>query len=211
MPSVLVFGDSIAWGYYDKEGGWVERLKKLFIERMIAEDDFDYPVYNLSISGNDTKDLLERFEFETSQRTKEEKIGVIIFGIGINDSQIINKSKKPLIPKQELQKNIKSLIASSRRFTDNILFIGLNPVDESKVNPVPWRPEISYINEYVEEYNETIKAVCKENKVHFIDFFKEWMNSDYKSLLEDGAHPNSEGHKKIFEIVRDYLTENKIV
>jgi len=30
-------------------------------------------------------------------------------------------------------------------------------------------------------------------------------------LLEDGLHPNSEGHKKIFESVKEFLIKNKII
>lgn len=29
--------------------------------------------------------------------------------------------------------------------------------------------------------------------------------------LEDGLHPNSEGHKKMFIRVKDFLIENKII
>jgi len=34
---------------------------------------------------------------------------------------------------------------------------------------------------------------------------------DYKGLLEDGLHPNSTGHKKIYEIVKGFLVENRII
>ena len=48
----------------------------------------------------------------------------------------------------------------------------------------------------------------------FFSFFyilNDFLDKDYKRLLEDGAHPNSEGHEKIFETVKDFLIQNKIV
>ncbi|MFH1473348.1 MAG: GDSL-type esterase/lipase family protein [Candidatus Aenigmatarchaeota archaeon] len=117
MARLLVFGDSIAWGYYDIEGGWVERLKRFFMEKMLSGDSSGFAVYNLSISGDYTKDLLDRFRSETKQRTEEEEGGeIIIFNIGINDSQILNKSGKHVISKDELKRNIKKLIDLPRKF-----------------------------------------------------------------------------------------------
>ena len=45
----------------------------------------------------------------------------------------------------------------------------------------------------------------------FIDFFGEWTKIVYKPLLDDGLHPNTEGHKKIFERVKAFLLEKKIL
>lgn len=208
MTRIFVFGDSIAYGYYDIEGGWTERLKKFFIEKVISDENYDYSVYNMSISGDCTRDVLERFEFEMKQRTKDEEGEIIIFAIGANDTQILNKNEKTIVSPVELENNIKKLIFLSRKFSNKILFVGLTPVDDERMTPVPWRTDISYNNKYIESYNEIIKNTCKENKVPFIDFFKSWFKSNYKDLLEDGAHPNTEGHKKIFETIKDYLEEN---
>lgn len=101
-----------------------------------------------------------------------------------------------------------SCIALAR---SQIIFIGLIPVDEKKTLPIPWGTDVNYKNEYVSKYNEIIKSVCQENNIQFIEMFEEFMKLDYKKLLEDGLHPNSEGHQKIFEIVKDFLIENKII
>jgi lysophospholipase L1-like esterase len=45
----------------------------------------------------------------------------------------------------------------------------------------------------------------------FIEIFENWKKISYESLLYDGLHPNSEGHKKIFETVKNYLVKNKII
>ena len=213
MARILVFGDSIVYGAWDKEkeGGWVHRLRKFLDEKYLTDHNFDYPTYNLGISGDTTEDLLERFEFETKQRVEEGEEMIIIFQIGINDSQWLLSQNNFRVPPEKFKENIQKLINIAQKFTSKTVFLGLTPVEDRKVNPIPWAPEKSYRNEYVEEYNKIIKSTCSKNKIPFIEIFEEWVKSDYKNLLEDGAHPNSEGHKKIFETVKDFLIQNKII
>ena len=57
-----------------------------------------------------------------------------------------------------------------------------------------------------------IKNTCKENNLLFIDTFTSFAGKDYQKLLTpDGIHPNSEGHKFIFEIVKNELEKNNLI
>jgi lysophospholipase L1-like esterase len=85
--------------------------------------------------------------------------------------------------------------------------VGLSFIEENKLTPLPWREDAFYYLKNVEEYNNAIKDICENNKLYFIDMF----NLLKKGDLDDGLHPNSRGHKKIFEKVKDYLMENKII
>ena len=138
--------------------------------------------------------------------TKDEEI-VVIFEIGINDSQ----TGKIGINAELFESNIKKLYKVTSKFSSKIIFIGLNSIDELKTNPIPWDENMFYTNERIETYNNIIKSTCKEKQVYFIDIFDEFNKTDYKKLLEDGLHPNSMGHHKMFEVVRDFLTEKGIV
>ena len=90
---IFCFGDSITYGKWDAEHcGWVQRLRRFLDKNW--EIYGDNLVYNLGVSGDTTKNLLTRFEFEIEQRLKEEKEEVlIIFYIGINDSLFFLKGK----------------------------------------------------------------------------------------------------------------------
>ena len=213
MARILVFGDSIVYGAWDreKEGGWVQRLRKLLDEKHFIESDFDYSVYNLGVSGNTTGELLERFEFETKQRVEEGEEMIIIFQIGINDSQFVISQNGLRTLSEKFRENIKELISSAKKFSSKVIFIGLTPVNEEKTTPIPWNPDKIYKNENIKRNDEIIKSVCKKNNIYFVEIFEKWLKSDYKNLLEDGLHPNSEGHKKIVEDVRDFLIKNKII
>lgn len=214
MARFLIFGDSIAYGCWDKEGGWTVRLRKYLDEIYFSnqKESESYRVYNLAIDGSTTQEVLTRVEFEIQQiRFETDKQFVLIFAVGINDSQVITSDNSPRVEEKEFKNNIMKLINIGTKNSAKIIFLGLNPIDETKVNPMPWAPDRSYRNKSVEKYNSIIKLICQEQGVYFINVNEKFKNLDYKKLLDDGAHPNSEGHKKIFEIVRDFLIEKKII
>jgi len=66
---------------------------------------------------------------------------------------------------------------------------------------------VSYKNKDVIEYSQIIKEFCDKNNLPFIDIY-DILNMDD---LEDGLHPNSIGHEKIFQKVKDFLIKNKII
>ena len=190
--SICIFGDSIVWGAKDyKNGGWVTLLKNHLKEKDLLN------VYNLGVSGDNTDDLLERFENECKARAPE----IIIFAIGENDSQYIKSKDNPRVSLDKFQENLNKLLNRARKFTKKIVFVGLTEVDESKVMPIPWSPEKYYDNENVNKYNSKIKNFCLDNNVLFLDILNLLNNEE----LDDGIHPNSKGHEKIFNKVKDFM------
>ncbi|MCD6550291.1 hypothetical protein J7K24_01980, partial [bacterium] len=137
---------------------------------------------------------------------------IIIFAIGINDSQFIHSKKdNHRVPIGKFKDNIQKLIKLAQKFSSKIIFVGLTPVDETKTTPIPWNTDKFYRNEYIQQYNQIIKEACREKKIYFIEIFEKLKVTDDQKLLKDGLHPNSDGHQRIFEIVKDFLIENKIV
>lgn len=187
--NICIFGDSITWGASDYEkGGWVERLKSYYMEN---REDVD--VYNLGVSGDNTADLLRRLEVEVKMREPS----LIILAIGINDSQYIQRKGNYKINPDRFENNLSELLSLAQKITDKIVFIGLTTVDESKTTPIPWSPEKYYDNESVEKYDGIIKNFCKKNNLNYISMKEVISATD----LEDGLHPNSQGHGKIFKAV----------
>src|SRR3989338_9595652 len=98
MVQILIFGDSITYGAWDIEGGWVQRLRK-YLDKKVINSNYEeyYITYNLGISGDISGDIIKRFKKETEDRLndKEHNESVIfIFAIGTNDCLFINKTKK---------------------------------------------------------------------------------------------------------------------
>jgi len=214
MTHILVFGDNITWGAWDRRGGWVQRLRDFLDDKNLSLYENFLEVYNMGVSANTTKDLLKRFDFETKQRLGEEDNRIIIFAIGTNDSLYVKTKTEndPNVPLEIFQRNLNVLIRNAQKYSRNIIFIGLFPVDENMTQPFgASKSGKCYDNENLEKYENVIATVSKQNRVGFVPIFSNAFRSDYKRLLEDGLHPNSEGHQKMFEIIRDYLARNKMI
>lgn len=213
MTQILTFGNSIVYGAWDKEGGWVARLRKFLDEKTLSSNfESYYLVYGLGVSGGTTEELLNRFEFESSKRTKEGEETIIIFGmIAINDSQFIQSKKDIWYSPEQVKENVEKLIELAQKISQKIVFVGHTAVDETKTNPLPWNADKSYKNEYIKKYDEIIKTICQEKDIHFIDIMDSFMQPCYQDMLVDGLHPNSIGHEKIYEAVKDYLIKNNII
>ncbi|MFA6160500.1 MAG: GDSL-type esterase/lipase family protein [Parcubacteria group bacterium] len=197
--TINIFGDSIVWGACDEMGGWANRLRNY-----LSEDQVNYlKVYNLGVSGDNTEKLLERFSFENETRNPD----TIIIAIGINDSQYINSKDNPRVKLEKFENNLLELIAQAKKFTEEIIFVGITKVDENKVMPIKWDATKFYDNENIAKYNAKIKEVSVKNKLLFVEMTDLLGEND----LEDGLRPNSTGHEKIFLRVKDYLSKNKII
>lgn len=211
MSQILIFGASTTYGAWDTEGGWAQRLRKYLDKKIIGSDyELYYLVYNLGISGDTSEDILSRFEPETKSRIDENEETIIIFSIGLNDFIFNNVKKNFRHPPEIYKKNLERLLKLAKKYSDKIIFIGSIPVDK-RVDPIPYVPDCSYKNQYIKEYNKIAANIAKENGNLFIDVFKEFKKLDYESLLVDGVHPNSKGHEIIFENVKDFLINNKII
>lgn len=207
---ILIFGDSIAAGMFDQKGGWATRLRILTNSKHLKNLKYDRVFYNLSVSGNSTKELLERVKNEINARMNGEEL-VIIFAIGENDSWVTGANQIVNVTEKVFKNNLQLLVNLAKLYSEKIFFIGLTPVEEKKVNPVPWRPEISYFNSQIALYDSIIKKICQDNDVDFIDIWSEFNKKNYKLLLSDGLHPNTKGHEVIYEKIRDCLIAKKII
>ncbi|MFB6075679.1 MAG: SGNH/GDSL hydrolase family protein [Candidatus Aenigmatarchaeota archaeon] len=213
--NILIFGDSLTFGKWDEEAGWPYRLKRDFNRKhldrygddiaSLSDPNLYQYIYPLGVDGDKTKDLLERIETEARVRTKRGSEHLFIFAIGINDSQYNEKSGEFRVPLDQFEKNIRELIGISRKFTDRIIFVGFTPVDEDMVSPLPQNSNKHYKNEYIEKYNGTLRDICREEDIDFIDIFGKFVNENYEKYLEDGGHLNSRGHERIAEIMKNFL------
>jgi lysophospholipase L1-like esterase len=195
--SICVFGDSTAWGAWDTEkGGWVNRLWLYAAEKT----DGACEIYNLSISGGTTETILERFESEAKIREAD----AIIFQSGGNDSYLKGEHGPNNIAPDQFEKNLEKIIKRAKKITKKIIFIGFKNVDEAKTMPVSWK-DIYYENDQIQKYDGIMEKTCKQNGVLYLNVF----GTLDKDNFEDGLHPNSVGHEKLFFKVKDFLQEHK--
>jgi lysophospholipase L1-like esterase len=194
---VLVFGDSIARGAFDLEAWWwVERLKTHYLA---TYEETGVGVYNFSVSGSDSRGVLQCLENDISKiwAIEPEAISVVI-AIGTNDPCFIKDDIT--VPIDEFRINFQKIISLSLQHTVNIAVIWWFPLDERL--SVPWKETIySWRNQDLHLYNEVMKDMSKKNDVTFIDIRDTITYDD----IGDGLHPNAVWHKKIYELMVQYV------
>ena len=152
---ICVFGDSTSWGAWDEElCGWVNRLR-IYIP---AKYSYENEIYNLGISGETTKFLLNRFEVEAKAR----RPNVIIFSIGENDAGYTNSKDNPNISIEQFKLNILKLIKLAKKITNKIAFLGFLKFDDARTQPVPWSKTSFHTNAFTQKYNDVLKEIIKK-------------------------------------------------
>ena len=205
----ILFGDSIGFGVGDyQNGGWATQLR-LFIDH--EQKSKDHTLINLSISGDTSSGLLARMEQEARLRMRQHNPREFTFliAIGTNDSRINKANLTDNISPIAFEQNIEKLIKITQKLDVGLVLIGILPVD--KTFTLPYKEEKYYQLENLWEYNQIIKNVANRFKIMFIDMYDEWLQrKDFPALFADGLHPNTEGHKMIFEKVLSELFGNKV-
>lgn len=200
---IFVFGHSIVQGFYDTNGGWVQRLNTYLIKKILENSKNYYEVFNLGIPDNDSKQLLERFEDELKRRLYEQSDAIIIFQFGANDVQHLIKEDKERVSIEEFKKNTKELIKKARKYTNNILFVG--EAYTTIKGPIPGFIDKKLSDLRLEQYSQTQKKVCKELSIPFIDLREKFTKKYWSKLLKDGIHPTNRGHEQIYKLVKEKL------
>ena len=204
----MVFGDSITQGFFDTEGGWVNRLRRHYdaeiIKDLKREDDY-LAIFNLGISGDTTHNVLGRLEDETEARLWPGEELAFIFSVGSNDAAVGGSGREWSSP-QGYRKELEGIVKRAKDYGSKIMFVGLPSCDEKLTTPVFW-DDIHYTNKRMFEFEKVMRNFCAEQQIPHVPTF-ETFQAKLKTghgLFADGLHPNNEGHELIFQLVRPQL------
>ena len=207
---ILIFGDSITQGAFDAEcGGWANRLGNVMYRRALDSglEKRDL-VFNLGISGDNSEKLKLRFLSETQARTDGEC--AIIIAIGVNDSQYEVATDENRVHADLFRENMKQLASDAKKYSKKVFFVGIAPIEEEKLSPMPWKPTHAYDNKNITIYNKILEDVSKEEGVLWVS-----MNGVFgealTSCLVDGIHPSAHGHKLMFERIKNALENENVI
>jgi len=207
MAQILCFGDSITYGMWDSQGGWVTRLRKQ-IDNKIAKSGFLewHELFNLGVSGNFTSDLLDRLELELRARLLIGPNAIAIVAVGINDTKfgediVISTPQKYAKQLSQIQKVL-------NKHTKNQIYLGLTPVDENIFGTERWLNEKqAFSNRRIQQFDERLKQHCQTSGAIYVPLFDEFLSKGHRSLLMDGIHPNDDGHSLIAKAIESILSE----
>ncbi len=200
---VLVFGDSITYGAWDTEAGWVERIKKSAHEQTIqSEGKNKVQVINLGIGGDSSTKILKRMPAEIEARYSASWPFVFVITFGANDERSIDG--KIETPKEQFEANISEIIAIAKKHSDKILFLGIPPIGKTVVE---FKGQ-EYSDERVKEYEQSLQAIVEDAGLPFISIRPAFEQAGLDGLYAyDHIHPNDNGHQLIAETVRPKLQE----
>lgn len=189
-----VFGDSVTQASYI-ESGWADLLRQ-YLEQKYESDTITF--FNLGINGNTSDDILKRFKTEAESRTPTD----FIFAFGVNDSGYFRTLDKPIVLEEKFVQNIESLIKEAKEISSNITFVGLTLGDDSLLKPFPESSKgKSYDTSRVVNYDKRLKELADANSCRFVSLAGCLRSEDFM----DGLHPNSIGHRKMFEVIKRYF------
>lgn len=203
---IFCFGDSITLGALDSEGGWADRLKRDLARVELAKTGADrYQVYNLGVGGDTSESLVKRIVPEANARNSEDWLDVYIVAIGMNDSRFNHELKRIEVPLEEYQRNLLEIAAALKKISNKILFVGLTPVADNQIQ----FKGLTYKNADIKKYDEVLSKVALELKIPKAEIFNQAKNdkSFVASLRLDYLHPDSTGHKWLYEQIKLRLLE----
>lgn len=199
---VLVFGDSIAYGAWDTEGGWVERLKQdAHSQTVNSKGATKLQVLNLGVGGDSSTKILKRLQVEIDARRSTSWPFIFVFTFGANDERSVDG--KPETPIEQFRSNVEKIIETAKKYTQKILFVGTPPLG---------RPTIlfkgqEYSDERIREYEKCLCSVLQKYYVTFVPIRPVFEQAELQDLYSyDHLHPNNTGHKLIAAEVKKELS-----
>lgn len=204
---VAAIGDSLTEGDGDEAGlgGYVGRLQK-----SLQSKNPKAQVKNLGHSGWTSEMVVKGYEGKPS--TLKEAISfkphIALVWIGSNDLWYLYEyaDPKPEDERQDLlryQKNLQTIVGSLSKSGTKVLLASL---DDQSQRPVARqgkafsgisKSEMQRMGAQVKLYNQAIANVAKQNGAKVVNLSDP---SLWRSLAEDGNHPNASGYEKITQV-----------
>lgn len=177
--TILFFGDSLTAGYGLDD---TEDAFPALIQSTIDSLGLNYTVVNSGVSGETSAGGKSRIDWILNQ-----DIAVFVLELGANDGL-------RGIPLKETRKNLQDIIdAVQKKQPDaTIILAGM----ELPPNMGP---------EYTSEFRTMFSELAKKNDLPFIPFLLKDVGGVPELNLEDGIHPNVQGHKIVAENVWEVL------
>lgn len=203
----IIIGDSITYGIGDFEScGWAAMFKNYIVNKDDSKVCNNY-VHIAGFPGATSSDILNKINSILQSFMHKEFLNTVILSIGANDTQIFNGEPKNNI--ENYKSNIEKI---AKLVTDkgcNLTILGLTRIESDE--KFLWKSNKYYDNDVISEYDRDLKLIldydaelkelCKNNKIKYIPMKEVLEKSDFI----DGLHPNHNGHKKIFEYIREVI------
>lgn len=188
---VIFYGDSVTdCGRYYQDPknlgvGYANNIATIY-RALFPEANVTF--MNSGVSGNRTKDLLERYEDDVLAK----KPSFISILIGINDVWRRFDRNDPT-PVEQIEENYRNLLEKIKADLPECKIMIIEPfLLDSLEERLEWLS-------YIEEMNRSIRKLAREYADHFLaldGIFQTYLHKNYtsKEIAPDGVHPGPSGH-----------------
>ncbi|HTH72035.1 MAG TPA: GDSL-type esterase/lipase family protein [Candidatus Pristimantibacillus sp.] len=200
---ILVFGDSIAYGAWDTEGGWVDRLKRDAHRQTVATGGKPkLQVVNLGVGGNSSTKILKRLKAEIEARKSASWPLVFVFAFGTNDQRVTDGQIE--VAYEQFEANVRDIIKLAKGYTSRIIFVGPPPLAKHTVT----LKDQEYVDQRLRDYEDAMQRIVQEEGLPFVRTRPAFEQEGTENLFaHDGLHPNDRGHYIIYDQVAPWLEE----
>ncbi len=174
-PKVILFyGDSLTAGY----GLSTEEAFPALVEKKLNKNEKVVRVINAGLSGETSAGGLTRLDWVIKQQ-----IDIFILELGANDGL-------RGLPLEETQKNLQRIIDKVKGKFPNVKIVVAGMMVPPNMGP-----------EYTSKFKKIFPDLAKKNNATLIPFLLQDVAGNEKLNIEDGIHPNVEGHKIVADNV----------
>jgi acyl-CoA thioesterase I len=167
-PVIVAFGDSLTAGYGTDAGNSYPD----FLEQDLNAKGFHYRVVNAGISGNTTKDGIERLNDVLAL-----KPALVIVAFGGNDGL-------RGLPIDSTRKNLDQIVSTLRHAGTKVVLGGIT------LPP-------NYGADYIRQFNEIYALLAKQYHVPLLPFLLQDVYGTTGSMQADGIHATAQGNRQV--------------
>jgi acyl-CoA thioesterase-1 len=172
-PVIACFGDSLTAGLgIDSRQSYPADL-----QRMLDGEGYHYRVVNAGVSGDTTKDGLERIG-----RLLAKRPSIVVLEFGGNDGL-------RGLPVRDAKQNMAQMIARLQKGRARVALAGI------------FLPP-QYGGEYISQFNAMYPALAKQFHVPLLPFILENVWGVQGDIQPDGVHPTAQGAKQVAQNVK---------
>lgn len=191
--TIVCLGDSVTGVYYHT-GGHRAYPEMLELALKAAHPKATVKVINAGISGNTTRDGLNRLESDVLKH----KPDLVTISFGLNDMV--------RVPIEEYRSNLEQLIDRCREQKSQVVLCTPNAVINTDDRPIT----------KLVEYCEVLRTVGRDKNVPVCDQYmageelKQRAPWTWRLTMSDAIHPNMDGHKRMAEELCRVISEASV-
>ncbi len=167
-PLLVCFGDSLTAG----AGVDHEQAYPAYLQLLLDHDGYDYKVVNAGVSGNTTKDGVDRLDEVVQQHAQ-----VVVVEFGGNDGL-------RGLPVTQAQQNLDSMVRTLKANGSKVALAGITLPPQ-------------YGGSYIQSFNAMFPTVANRYHVPLLPFVLQDVYGVPGDIQEDGVHATAKGNQQV--------------